>query len=264
MGLRKITAGLFLLFALNTCSNNLNDLVIVADLDDEFAVEAWEQLEGPSRTVEILFKTVKDLECPNQELDLSSRRSGNLLFIEVNELIDPEDCQTGNRGSTVSRVNFGNLSPGLYSLKINMLDIAENNILLDLSPASILLSGKDLNGLVIGRDELLRIPEAALWGYISAQTPSGEAALDEFSSALNALTSSIQIAPGYYGYFQLSGSANQRISFPNDEIKGITSLSFIKESPGDLNGIDSLIQAFRSAYSDQIHIEVATGSGQSW
>ncbi len=263
MGLRKIIPGLVLLFTLNACSNNLNDLVIVADLDDEFAVEAWEQLEGPSRSMEILFKTVKDLECPNQELDLSFRRTGNLLFIEVNELIDAEDCQPGNRG-TVSRVNFGNLSPGLYSLRINLLDIAENNLLLDLSPASILLSGKNLNGLVIGREELLRIPESALWGYISAQDQSGEEALEAFASQLNALTEPIELSPGYYGYFQLSGRENQQVSFPEQEIEGIQTLTFLRESPGDLGKVDSLIQIFRSTYSDQIQIQVSTGSGQTW
>jgi hypothetical protein len=263
MGLRKIFPGLVLLITLTACSNNLNDLVIVADLDDEFAVEAWEQLEGPSRSIEILFKTVKDLECPNQELDLSFRRTGNLLFIEVNELIDAEDCQPGNRG-TVSRVNFGNLSPGLYSLRINLLDIAENNLLLDLSPASILLSGKNLNGLVIGREELLRIPESALWGYISAQTSSAEEALEAFNNQLNTLTESLQLPPGYYGYFQLTGTANQEVSFPEQEIGGIQTLTFLRESPEDLTGVDSLIQAFRTAYADQIQIRVGTGSGQTW
>ncbi len=60
------------------------------------------------------------------------------------------------------------------------------------------------DGIVLLRDELFRVPNNVIWGYVTYQTPGDEAAADNFLSNLHALSKVKTYTPGYYGHFTIS------------------------------------------------------------
>lgn len=257
----RIILLLLLLLLASTCSNKLNDLVIVSELEEEFLVAPWENLDGPERTFEILLQSIEELDCSNTTLDISSGRTGNQLFITINELIKPDDCRQ-DRGIISSRVNFGRLGPGQYTLRINLLGIAENELFLTISPDRFKLVESNLNGLQIGKKDLLRVPENTFWGLIGLP----ENLLDigpDFITALEAETLPLELPVGDYGYFELADSPIN-ISLIDPVPSALEPFSFLREYPEDTKAIDSIFQSYEDLYKEDILLIGRSGTGFNW
>ncbi len=261
MSIRIFTLVILVVLAGSTCSNNLNDLVIVAKLDNEFSVEAWDQLEGPERSLEILLRSTGEDPCANVELNVISSTTNNQLLIEVKDLKDLDDCQT-EAGAILSRVNFGSLEPGYYNLKIDLLEIAQNEILLDVTPERYRLSGTELNGILINREETRRVPNEAFWGSIAVKDTLENPLAASFLSDLDSLTTPLSLAAGYYGYFELEANSSAPTFFEGS-IPGFTTNTFLRQI-AEVETIDSLISVYRSQYDADAVIQAWHGSGHRW
>ncbi len=235
---------------------SLDDPIVVVNVEDEFEINLREELSPSTRSLQFLVESIEEENCQNATIAYSFLREGNKLKISLEDILEATDCQEGN-GPAKAAVNLGVLSPGVYNLELDLKNTVFNKgqIILDEQLYKVDLHTD--NGIKLIRDELRRVPDRAIWGYVNTNE---ENIADNFLSELRVLATDIDLQDGYYGYFQVEG---RQVKVENQPEQGITK-PFVYYFDGDSNILQDLVQEFRELHPDKAVITLMDATGTSY
>ena len=186
--------------------SSLDEPIVVTDLENEFYLDIWENLEPEGRSLEWRLRTIANAECEDASIDYSYRNSGGTIDLNINAIINPADC-TPSEQPLSAYFTGGQLDNDVYPISIGVRDAVVNEGSLIVSDDSYRLSFSSLTGVILLKRILRRIPDPVIWGYIHAPHDSLQAAADEFIYELETKTRPVSLKEGNYGYFSVDNEA---------------------------------------------------------
>lgn len=198
-----------ILFFITSCKNEEPTNVII-NVEDDIYVDMVENFSSGNPSFQINLSTIQKLNCENYELetDLDFDEQSNVIYIAINDLVEPSDCEAGESVARAS-IPFGILSNGDYDFNISLQSAFRNNGTLEVANDYFALSLETDDGVDIRFPKLYKMPESTIWGYISYDNNSYEEEANNFIDSLQSL-STIDLASGqdfntgYYGYFEVN------------------------------------------------------------
>jgi hypothetical protein len=240
---------------------SLDDPIIVADVEKEFYIDLWEELRPEGRNFVLVIKTIKEQECLNYHIDYDIERQGLHVRLSINEIIEPEDCNPGQAVATEKAV-AGLLAPRNYDISIDLKNTAFNDGRLTVSGDRYQLDLETEKGIILVREELLRIPDNTIWGYAAYQQTDDEGKADSFLSDLGEIADKPSYLNGYYGYFTLV--QNGQTVYLNNPPQTERIKPFIFHYDGPASNMLSLLEEYRNAYGDALNLKVFNTKGEEW
>ncbi len=231
----------------------------VVKVDPEFTIDLFEKLSG-GKTLSFLIKSIDLQSCTNYGIDASSGHSSSFLRLVINDIVEPENCVPGTAFASTA-VDVTPLPNGTYDFQVVLKDAIFSEGKLEVTPLKYLVDMNTTNGFYYLHKELLRIQDQQIWGYIGYEDKDqGKPYADQFLADLKAISSSINLQNGYYGYFRVDGSDLSLIPAP-----GFTNFQeFTVHLDTDLETLKDLLSQYRnSSAGDYITIAVNTWKGES-
>ncbi len=249
---------LLLTFCTLSCDfSSLDDAIIVSEVEDEFFVDLWENLDGLyGRELVVKIESIKSEKCLNYRIDYQFSKDGNRLKIGLNSIIIPLDCLPGEAAAKAD-VNTGSLPNGLYSFNIDLKNTVSNTgqIIVNDDNYTVDIENK---GIVMRRKELVRVPDGAIWGYAAYQQAADQTIATQFVNDLK----NISKAPdtyrsGYYGHFIIT--SDRQIT-----VNGQTALSkpFLFSFQEEEIKLKNLIASYRQMYGNRLTIQFYNSKGE--
>lgn len=235
------------------------DAIIVSDVEDEFYIDMWERLDD-GRNFVLKIESIKPVTCLNYRIDYFSNRNGNRLTVSLNDIIEPTDCKPGE-AAVKADVPIGSLPSGNYALDIDFRNTVVNKGQLYVNSESYLLTMKTENGIVLLREELLRVPNDLIWGYVATQQGANEAAAQNFMTDLQGISNqAIGLRVGYYGHFTINES--EKVFVPHQPTDG-SAQTFLWQYRGSESVLKSLLADYRSSYGNDLEIKLFNSKGET-
>lgn len=242
----------------------VGDAIIVSDVEDEFYIDMWESLSSANGDRRLILKieSIEPEACLNYSIDYQFERDGNRLLVSLNDIIEPTDCQAGE-APVKADIDIGGLPSGSYVMNIDFRNTVENTGQLLVSSESYFLTMKSENGIVLLREELLRVPDNMIWGYVALQ-PGVDAGIREaFLTDLRAISKAPEgLREGYYGHFT-AFSTNGDI-FVHEQPTDGTAKTFLLEYTDTQANLKSLLADYRESYEDQLIIKLYNSKGEAF
>lgn len=246
MGKKILPALLFLLVCcLSGCNlGDLQDIAIVANVEDEFNLDLWESLAPDGRTLEFHISTIKEEDCSNAFIDHRLSNSTNGFSISLLDILKPADCDP-EPAPAQARINLGALKAGFSNFSIDLKNTVFNEGQLTTLNDRYLIKMETEDGVKLIRTELLRVPEQSIWGYAHYERAEQEAEASRFLADLQAAGKPALYQPGYYGHFSID--ADRKIEAVYDQpVEGETKL-FLFNYSGDSASLEALLDKYRNA-----------------
>lgn len=241
--------------------DSFNDPVVVAEVNDEFHIDLWENLSPFGSSLVFKIQTIEEFECKNYSINYNVVPKFREFSISLNEIQEPGDCEQGINTARAS-INLGTLTPGFYQLNIDLKNTVFNQGQLTVSSERYLIEMEDAKGINFVRRELFRIPGNTIWGYI-AYADGAEPIADDFIHQLEGLSQSKSLKKGYYGYFSVENDNSDQIIFPQLSIaQDFKPFLFHYDSPE--SEIAELVDHFRADYGQDIQISLTNDEGRSF
>lgn len=261
---------LSLILSLSYCSKeDADDQNVIVNIEDDFYIDLWEDLEADGREFFILVETINHQTCSNYELEYNVSSSNLTTYqritLALTDLTPPADC-IDVIAPAKAKIPIGSLAPGSYNFRINLKDAIVNNGQLVVSEEEYKLEMITDNGFELKRSELKRIPNQTIWGFVAYDDFSDQAAADDFIQVLSEMNSIVDIdnregySAGYYGYFSL---AQQELELLNEDIAERYTIPFIFSHEEDLTSVMEHIDATCSD-SPTLNIKLYTDKGVSY
>ncbi len=145
----------------------------------------------------------------------SINKEGNTINIQLTD-IEKVDASGVNvaTGPASAYINIGNITPGLYTLNIDVAGRSNQGSLSVEDNFFISIFGQT-DGLSFNYDTLYRIPNGALWGYVGYQNNTYEPIALAFKDTLTDIGAvGLGLTEGNYGYFTVdeAGAYHQEIN----------------------------------------------------
>lgn len=238
------------------------DPIIVAKVEDEFYIDMWEKLDGPSgRNLIVKIESIKNEDCLNYRMDYFFSRVGNRLKISLNNIIKPADCIPGE-APVKAGVDAGSLPSGTYEFDIDFKSLVENKGRLSVNAESYLLDMKSEDGIVLLRNELLRVPNNTIWGYVTFQQGQDEAIANEFLTDLEALSKTVTYPAGYYGHFTISPLDGKVFIHQQPITPNIK--TFLLDYSDSETSLKNLLAEYRQNHGSQLTIKLINAKGKEF
>lgn len=236
------------------------DPIIVPKVEDEFYIDLWERLDGTSgRNLIVKIESIKNEDCLNYRMDYFFSRTGNRLKISLNNIIKPTDCVPGE-APVKADVDAGSLPSGTYNFDIDFKSLVENKGLLSVNSESYLLDMKSEDGIVLLREELLRVPDNTIWGYVTFQQGQDEAAANDFLTDVQALGKAPTYRSGYYGHFTISPLDGK--VFVDQQPTTSNIKTFLLEYTDNDTVLKNLLDEYRQSYNNRLTIRLINSKGK--
>lgn len=148
-------------------------------------------------------------------------------------------------GPARASIYIGNFSPGDYDITVNVSD-KENPVSLNVTSDYYAISPEQVQNVTFNDDTLRRVPDGALWGFVAYVNPSQSEVADSFRDSLvNMGALPLNLAPGNYGYFQVSDSG----TFTQPINEGVEYYrEFFKEYNGTETELSSVVTYYETYY----------------
>jgi hypothetical protein len=145
----------------------------------------------------------------------SINKEGNTITIQLTD-IEKVDASGVNvpTGPASAYINIGNITPGLYTLNIDVAG-RSNQGSLSVEDNFFISIFNQTDGLSFNYDTLYRIPNGALWGYVGYQNNAYEPIALAFKDTLTDIGAvGLGLTEGNYGYFTVdeAGAYHQEIN----------------------------------------------------
>ena len=86
----------FLVLGFESCNvSSLDDPIVIADLEDEFVLDLWENLGPAERSLVFRITSVATEECSNYSIESPHYISGNKINVSIKDIIAPSACEPG-------------------------------------------------------------------------------------------------------------------------------------------------------------------------
>ncbi|MEN0003136.1 MAG: hypothetical protein AAF798_03295 [Bacteroidota bacterium] len=195
-----------LILSISACQlESLNDPIVVADIENEFYIDMWETAAAVNN-LQVLVETIEDETCLNAEIEATSLKRPNAIQIQINDILEPDDCIEGAAPAT-AQLELGNLPVGIYDFSIELKSTIFNNGQFTVTPERYQLEMESEDGIILVRSQLLRIPKETFWGYVNYEA-GAEGLAESFLEDLRTLTIPTNFLRGYYGYFTVNNEVN--------------------------------------------------------
>lgn len=254
-----------LLSAIASCDlAEVGDAIIVSDVEDEFYIDMWENLASANGARELVLKieSIEPANCLNYGIDHRFARAGNRLTVSLNQFIEPTDCLPGE-APVKADVNLGSLPSGNYNVNIDFRNTVENTGQLLVSPESYFLTMKSEDGIVLLREELLRVPEDVIWGYVAVQAGADEAVAEAFLADLQAISDEPQaFRSGYYGHFTIN-NLNGEVFIYEQPTDG-SATNFLRQYTGTASDLKTLVADYRDRHGAELIIQLFNAEGEAF
>ena len=240
--------------------DSLKDPIVVAEVNDEFHIDLWEELSPSGDELLFLIQSIEEFDCENYGIDYSMIKRGRQFEISLKEIQEPADCEEGVNTAHVN-INLGLLTPGYYELDIDLRNTVVNTGQLTVTGESYVIEMEDPKGISFLRRELFRVPAKTIWGYIAYEDGS-EAIANDFVSQLNEMTTPKSLKKGYYGYFSIQTDNSDQIllgSPPEGPFQ-----SFLFEFDGQESMLSELVDQYRDDFGSAIEISLINQDGKSF
>ncbi len=261
----RIGCCLLLLCAIASCDlAEVGDAIIVSDVEDEFYIDMWEDLSGENGARELVLKieSIEPANCLNYDIDYQSARLGNRLSVSLNQFIEPADCLAGE-APVKADINLGSLPSGNYNVNIDFRNTVENDGQLLVSPESYFLTMKSEDGIVLLREELLRVPEDVIWGYVALRAGADAAVAEAFLADLQAISDEPKaLRSGYYGHFTIN-NLNGEVFIYEQPTDG-SAINFLRQYTDASAALKTLVADYRDRHGEELIIRMFNADGEAW
>jgi hypothetical protein len=186
-----------------SCSKKNNQGKIV-DIEPEFTVQPWEQLDANGGTFGLAIATIANQNCGGTRIDGTSNKIGSKISVTIKKLLYPNTCN-GNAEPARDTVVVGKLTKGKYVFNLNLKDVILNEGTLTVEDNKFSLAMEKTDGITVANKEIYRVPYGTIWGYMSYDN-SQEAKATKFFNDLDKVSATISTPAGDYGYFNYSNS----------------------------------------------------------
>lgn len=219
-----------------SCNKDTGELSVV-NLDGEFTLSVSQELLPTGPDFSLKVETTNIQECADAEIvyEVRSEESGvNVILQDISQI---EDC---NSGAGVARRYISINTDGQDTdLSISLRSAVKNIGVINITPNSYTLEMNTLDGIIISRDMIERIPEDLVIGYISGNDDS------EIESVHNAIRS-WEDAPLLDGDFGLFTIAFGNINFVDFEAPADTRPTYLRVH--DWSNFTSSLESIRLAH----------------
>ena len=241
---------------------SLDDPIIIPLVDQEFSFQMWQNLSSDNPfPLEIRMYTIEDYGCLNTTILTSFSRSGRNLEFTLFDILDPEVCDEGLAPATATESLY-DIQQDLYRLKIELQDVVSNEGWLTVDDNSYVISMDEESGISWDHYEMQRIPENALWGYISYPDATAQLQAEAFITELEAISATSMLEDGYYGHFSLTDSGT-KLEVNTTTVPAQT-VMFVLEHDGPRLEIDQQVEAFLTETNPEVKLHIWNGKGNEW
>lgn len=261
----RVVLALFSLFCFfSACKvESLGDPIIVPFVDQEFNLDLWQTLGGSTPSnLEIQMFTIEEEDCLNTQILSDYDRVGRELSLTLYDILDPEVCDPGPAPAMGVQL-ITDATPDVYGLKVELQDAVSNQGTLTVTEDAYLIEMEEENGINWLHYELHRIPENALWGYLTYTNAAEENRVTVFLEEINELSSELPLDEGYYGYFSITNSGN---GLAVKDAPGTGQAhSFLVKYTGETNVIDQKVSDFLATTgNEEITLMLLDSEGNEW
>lgn len=250
-----------LLLVLSCADAPIDDNEVVINIPIDFTVDMWENLEGNARdNLDLIVKTTRVYDCTNFEIDTQLDEGEKTFVLTLEDIIEPSDCEP-YPAAAQAWINLDELSIGNYTILINLKDAITNQGSLVVSDARFVLEMESPDGIELLREELNRVPENFIWGYVSYEGNNSLATVNNFIVALEQIAPTNLISDGYYGHFSIN---NTQLELEANPTYG-NSLTFYNHFEQSEDLLTELINEYTSNDEDQkVEIKIFTSKGKEF
>lgn len=251
-----------MLFVMGCDFSSLNDPIIISEVDDEFYVAMWETLgtTNEERNLIIKIESIKPEKCLNYRIDYQFSKDGNRLKVALNNIIKPLDCVPGE-AIVKADVSAGYLLNGIYSFNIDLKNTLFNDGQLTIRSDSYALDMQSEDGFSMKQKELLRVPDGAIWGYVTYQQAVDEAIANKFVEDLKNISQTpLNYRSGYYGHFNIA-PIDRKISI-NEQPVTSNIKPFLYHYLDETNKLKNLLETYRLQYGNRLTIQFYNSKGE--
>ncbi|MEL6923966.1 MAG: hypothetical protein AAFO94_07950, partial [Bacteroidota bacterium] len=176
-----------LFISITACRKTDINPELVINVDDEFTLDLWEDLQTGSPQFNLLVQTIKEYDCADNTIRHRIDPRENIVVITLEQIDQKSDCTPGQAPAS-SLIPLEGLAPGNYGLRIKLKETIPNEGSLTITPKKYTLTLSDESvGIKLVRNELLRVPRGTIWGFGAYQSDSDKTYLDKFFSDLEQL-----------------------------------------------------------------------------
>ena len=242
-----------------SCKLTSDNKDVVVKIEPEFMLGLHEEL-GQVRNFNLLFQTIEDQACKSNTINFSASRSGKSIFLSIHEIVESENCRTGE-GPATGAASYDFLPIGNYNLELVLKNTVTSTGSLNVSNEKYTLDIEEGFGFQAGRETLMRVPSATVWGYVAYKDSQHLADANNFLDELNAKTENLKLAKGEFGYFQVGDNDKLILDKAPDYNNFKT---FYRFSTGQVSALESLLEDFRNQYPDgQMEFKIFTWQGET-
>lgn len=243
-----------------SCKVDDNGKGQVVKVDPEFTIDLFEKLSGVNKTLTFRIKSIDIQDCKNYSIDASSGHSSSILRLVINDIVEPENCDPGNDYAS-SEVDVAPLPNGTYDFEVVLKDAIFSQGKLVVTPESYSVDMNTTNGFNFQHKNLMRVQNQMIWGFVGYDDKAtGKPYADQFLNDLKAITTTVSLQNGYYGYFSSDGTALSLIPSPGF----INFQEFAYQLNVDIDTLKDLINQYRnSSAGDHITISITSWQGES-
>lgn len=241
---------------------SIDDPIILPFVDQEFSFDMWENLNTPTGSpLEVRMYTNEVGECLNTIILSNYERNQLELKLTLFDILEPENCDPGQSPAKGMEA-INDIEFGLYELNIELQGIVANHGELTSTSLSYKVNMDEENGIQWIHNELLRVPNATLWGYFTYADAAGQAKAEDFISDLMTIGSEHNVQDGYYGHFELSDTGNQLKIY--DMPDGENVRPFLLRYYGERSVLDQRVSELRSNAPDGLILVLRDQQGNEW
>lgn len=216
----------------------------IVDVSSTFVIDILEPIGPEQAPFYLSLRSLGDQECRNYGIDYTFFFDPTHFSITIHDLSTPVECEPGQAPAT-TQIKLGKLETGVYSFNINLKGAVQNEGLLVVEPERLLWDWESLNGLILANPVVNRIPDGALWGYVSYEADSLQSIANQMVESLEAFSVPHTFATGSYSYFSVDNQ--QRVQFPFAPPFSRT-LNFLFRHTATPVELENLAEAFRDDY----------------
>lgn len=258
----KMVPLLCLLLVMQACNTDKTEApVLDTEIEKEYELDLWETLDNNTRNLQIRANTIKSQDCLNYYIESSISRKGNNIEINLGKPQIPSVCERGI-GTAKSNLDLGALSNGTYNITIKLGKIVPSTGRLMVNNGSFFLSMLNPIGFRIIHNNLLRVPDNTIWGYIDYDA-SALPIVNQFFTDLAGISQNNDLAKGYYGYFNLL--ENGDIELGRTQVSTDRPIQpILRRFQANEKDLEKLIQTYREKYGQSVLIRLRNTAGKEY
>lgn len=258
----KMVPLLCLLLVMLACNTDKTEApVLDTEIAKEYELDLWETLDNNTRTFQIRANTIQSQDCLNYYIESSISRKGNSFEINLGKPQISSVCERGI-GTAKSTLDLGTISNGTYNLTIKLGQIVPSTGRLVVSNGSYYLSILNPIGFRIIHNNLLRVPDNSIWGYIGYDA-NALPVVTQFFTDLAGISQNIDLPKGYYGHFNLS--ENGDIELGNAQVSTDRPIQpILRRFQANEKDLENLIQTYREKHGQSVLIRLRNTAGKEY